>query len=136
MAKLYIKKFKLIADGIKYTAGDIAELPDDIAQSLAESAPDSFEVLEASNVEAEETAVEGAEDGADDGVEAESAAKQLGEMKVAELKALCLQKGIAVKSSYTKDKLIALLEEISEADEEAVEDLEGLPPVDLGGLVK
>lgn len=134
MAKLYIKKFKLIADGIKYTAGDIAELSDDIAKSLAESDPEAFEVLEAPEVEVEEA--EAAVEGAEAGAEAEPADKGLGEMKVAELKALCLQKGIAVKSSYTKDKLISLLEEISEAEEEPVEDLEGLPPVDLGGLVK
>lgn len=93
MAKLYIKKFRLVADGVSYGAGSVVELPDAEAKKRAKEAPEEFEIL------------------------AEPVSLEKVEETVSEKKK---SKGKTAKANK----------------EEGEELLDGLPPINMSGVVK
>jgi len=135
MAKLYIKKHRLIAGGKRYEAGAVVNLPDAEALKLAKDSPDEFEVLAApvSNANDKEAVSEKMEEETPKGI---GNNPDLSKLKLSELKQMCDRMGIAYKSRDTKDTLIAALES-ADAEQEGEEELiDGLPPIDIAGLVK
>ena len=135
MAKLYIKKHKLVAGGTRYEAGAVVELPNETAYKLAKESPEEFEVLvePVSETRKEETLSESKEEVK---VEATEPEKELSELKLADLRKLCDEKGISYKARDTKDKLIQAIKALDEETNGTDELLGGLPPVDLGEFVK
>lgn len=45
--QVVIKKFTLMYNGVQYVAGQVADLPDDVAASLVDNAPREFALVKA-----------------------------------------------------------------------------------------
>lgn len=119
MAKVLIKKFTLVRNGVRYTAGAVVDLPDDEAAALAEGSPKEFEVIDVSADPVIKVTGEPVE-----GIDLEK-------LTVAQLKEFAAGNGIDVGGATKKQELI---DAIAGADEAAEQ--EGLPPVDPEATVK
>ena len=45
--KILVKKFSLCHDGVKYSAGSVVDLPDDVAADLIQHSPKEFTAVDA-----------------------------------------------------------------------------------------
>lgn len=118
MAKVLIKKFTLIRNGVRYPAGGVVELPDDEAAALAASSPKEFEVINVAAEPAIKVAGEPVE-----GIDLEK-------LTVAELKKFAAGNGIDIGDAAKKQDIINAITH-ADADEQ-----EGLPPVNPEATVK
>ena len=131
MARVLIKKFTLVRNGIRYTAGSVAELPEEEAVALAQGSPKEFEVIDVPEekpvAEAQEQAVSAA------GVTAipeDENNVNLDKMNVAQLKKYARENGIDVGEAYKKQELIDAIVAATEREHS------GLPDIDAAALVK
>lgn len=119
MAKVLVKKFTLVRDGARYTAGCIAEIPEDEAAGLAAASPQEFELID---VPAGPVAAKTAEE------PAESVC--LEKLSVAQLKEYAAGNGIDIGGAARKQDIIDAIVTAAEAGKD------GLPPVDPEATVK
>ncbi|WP_296813859.1 hypothetical protein [uncultured Megasphaera sp.] len=56
--KVLVKKFTLRYNGATYTAGSVADLPDDVAAALVEASPKEFSAVDAADIAAPSEPVE------------------------------------------------------------------------------
>lgn len=116
--KLRIKKFKLRRNGITYSAGDVAVLPDAEAAALAAGSPDLFEIVVDTALQ-----VSDVPDGSDD--------LNLDELTVVQLRQFAKENGIDIGDASKKQDIIDTIVAAAEPQEP-----EGLPDVDLKETVK
>lgn len=130
MAKLLIKKFTLVRNGIRYTAGSVVELPENEAAALAQSRSKEFEVIDVPKeqpaAEAQERAVSAAGVAA---VPEDENNVNLDKMNVAQLKKYARENGIDVGEASKKQELIEAIAAGAVAEN-------GLPDIDTEALVK
>lgn len=131
MAKMLIKKFTLLRNGVRYTAGAVVDLPDDEAAALAKDSPKEFEVIDMPVVEEAIAKEQAAPAAGAASVPEDTPEFNLDKLNVAQLKKFAKDNGIDVGGATKKQEL---LDAIADAGEKAEQ--EGLPEIDAEALVK
>jgi hypothetical protein len=131
MARVLIKKFTLVRNGVRYTAGTVVDLPDDEAVALAKGSPKEFEVIDMPAVG--KPAAQAQEQAAPVGVASipeDENNVNLDKMNVAQLKKFAKDNGIDVGNASKKQELLDAIVAAAEPEKN------GLPDIDAEALVK
>lgn len=128
MIKLLVQKFNLRYEGKNYKAGEVVDLPDDLAKKLVAESPAEFKLVKVAETEkvtkkfteepAKKETVETAEE------------CDIYSMNVKQLKKYCKDNGIDFGSANTRADLVKIIEDIEEPE------IDELPGADLEAVVK